>query len=267
MNSVGKIGRGGIGILLFALYLFLLAPLIIVLIISFDTRPYLSFPPQSFSFDSYVAVMGNAAFAKAFGVSMISDLVATAVALMVGVPVAFVLVGQRFRGSRALIALFLSPLLLPHIALAVGALFILASLGLVDTYVGLITMHVGITLPYIVRTAMLSLSSVDPFCEEAASVHGASPLRRFRRVTLPLAMPGIVAGGVMGFLVSFDEAVIALFITSDKVRTLPVEIFMYIEQRTDPQVAALSVLLILGSILLMLLIENVMGLQRVLKKA
>lgn len=263
--SSAIIARGAWGALITLIYLFLLAPLLVVLLISFDTRPYLAFPPADLSLGSYVAAAKNPAFMRAFGVSVAVGLVAALLALAAGVPAALILARQRFRGRDALSTLFLSPLLVPHIVLAVGVLLVLAPMNLLDSYAGLVMAHVGITIPYVIRTVSLSLAAVDPRCEEAARVHGASPVVAFWRVTLPLAAPGLIAGGVIAFLVSFDEAVIALFITAEHVRTLPLEIFKYIEFRNDPQIAALSVLLIVVSMILMLLVERVVGLRKALR--
>jgi putative spermidine/putrescine transport system permease protein len=246
------------------IYLFLLAPLLVVLVMSFDTRPYLAFPPAGFSLASYAAVLRNSDFGHAAGASVLVGIVVAALALGAGVPAALTLGRGEWRGRGVAGGLFLSPLLVPHIVLAVGILLVLAPVGLLDTYTGLILAHVGITIPYVIRTVSLSLAGVDRSCEEAARVHGASPFATFRRVTLPLAAPGLVAGGAIAFLVSFDEAVIALFVANTHVNTLPLAIFRYIEFRTDPQVAALSVLLILASILIMLLIERGLGLRRTL---
>ncbi|WP_431285220.1 ABC transporter permease [Humitalea sp. 24SJ18S-53] len=253
------------GALITAIYIFLLAPLLVVFVISFDTRPYLSFPPAGFSFGSYIAVAKNEGFVRAFGVSLLVGVVSALLALAAGVPAALLLTRQKFAGRGALSALFLSPLLVPHIVLAVGILLVLAPVDLLDSYTGLIMAHVGITIPYVIRTVSLSLASIDPASEESARVHGASAITVFRRVTLPLAAPGLLAGGVIAFLVSFDEAVIALFIATNRVSTLPLAIYHYIEFRTDPQIAALSVILIMVSMLLMVLVERVVGLRRALK--
>jgi putative spermidine/putrescine transport system permease protein len=257
--------RGAWGTLIALIYLFLLAPLLVVLVISFDTRPFIAFPPAGFSLGSYLAAAKNPAFTHAFGVSVTVGLVTALLALAAGVPAALALTSQKFRGRDVLANLFLSPLLVPHIVLAVGILLVLSPVHLLDSYTGLVIAHVGITIPYVIRTVSLSLANVDPRCEEAARVHGASPLDVFWRVTLPLAAPGLVAGGVIAFLVSFDEAVIALFISAERVRTLPLEIFRYVEFRTDPQVAALSVLLILISMMLMVLVERIVGLRKALR--
>jgi putative spermidine/putrescine transport system permease protein len=251
--------------LIFCLYLFLLAPLLVVLVISFDTRPTLAFPPAGFSLGSYLQVLRNSAFKTAFGASVGVGLLTALLALLAGIPAALALTRDNFRGRGALAALFLSPLLVPHIVLAVGILLVLAPLQLLDTYAGLVLAHVGITIPYVIRTVSLSLAALDRAIADAARVHGASAATVFWRITFPLAFPGIMTGAVMAFLVSFDEAVIALFVAASHVDTLPLEIFRYIQFRTDPQIAALSVLLIAISIVLMLVVERTLGLRRALR--
>lgn len=245
------------------LYLFLLAPILVVVVVSFDTRPYLSFPPESWSLSSYRQVLANPAFVRAFHLSVMVGLVAALLSLACGVAVALAL-RRPGRGRAVLQALFMAPLLVPNIVLGVALLLVLSALGLLDSYAGLVLAHVGITLPYVVRTVSLSLKSVDARCEEAARTLGASPVRVFWRVTLPLVRPGVIAGGVLAFLISFDEAVISLFVTGTRTSTLPVEIYRYIEYRTDPQVAALSVLLILLSVAVVVLVERLLGLRRAL---
>ncbi len=251
--------------LIVGIYLFLLAPLLVVLAISFDTRPTLAFPPAGFSLGSYLQVIHNTAFSHAFGASVGVGLLTALLALLTGVPAALALSREKFPGRGPLVSLFLAPLLVPHIVLAVGIILVLAPLQLLDSYIGLVLAHVGITIPYVIRTVSLSLAAIDRALEDAARVHGASALKLLLRVTLPLAFPGIVAGAVIAFLVSFDEAVIALFIAASHVDTLPLEIFRYIQFRTDPQIAALSVLLIAISVALMLVVERLLGLRRALR--
>jgi len=257
------IGRWLHGLAIALLYLFLLAPIVVVLVVSFDNRPYLSFPPQSWSLDSYRQVLQNQSFLKAFHVSLVVGAIAALLSLAAGVGVALAL-RRPARGRDAVQALFMSPLLVPNIVLGVALLLVLSSLGLLDSYLGLVLAHVGITLPYVVRTVSLSLKSVDARCEEAALTLGAPPRVVFWRVTLPLIRPGVIAGGVIAFLISFDEAVISLFVTGTRTSTLPVEVYRYIEYRTDPQVAALSALLIAVSVVVVLLVERLLGLRRAL---
>lgn len=247
------------------LYLFLLAPILVVLVISFDDQPYLRFPPQGFSLQWYAELARNAGFLAGFKVSAIVGVIVAALATLVGVPAAIALHRHRFRGSGVVTGLFVAPLMVPTITLGLALLLVLTPVGLTGTYPGLVVAHLGVTVPYVVRTTMMSLMTADTSCEEAARVLGASPFTTFRRVTLPLIRSGVLAGAVIAFLISFDEAVISLFVVGSGTTTLPVEIFRYVQFRTDPQVAALSVVLIAISILFVVLIERAVGLRRALR--
>lgn len=246
------------------MYLFLLAPILVVVLISFDTQSTMSFPPQGFSLKWYAGLASNADFIHGFQVSAVTGAGVALLALLIGVPVALALSRYEFRGRGALSGLFLSPLMVPAIVLGLAMLLVLAPLRITGTYGGLIVAHLAITVPYVVRTTSMSLITLNRSCEEAARTLGASPWRTFLRVTLPLITPGVLAGGVIAFLISFDEAVISLFVVGPQATTLPVEIFHYVENRTDPQIAALSVVLIAISIVFVLLIERMAGLKKVL---
>ncbi len=225
----------------------------------------MAFPPKGFSLQWYERLAQNQEFITGFKVSLITAGGVAALALFVGVPVALAITRYDFRGRDALSGFFLSPLLVPAIVLGLALLLVLAPLRITGTYAGLIIAHLSITVPYVIRTTSMSLLTLNRSCEEAARTLGASAWTTFRRVTLPLIAPGVLAGGAIAFLISFDEAVISLFVVGPRATTLPVEIFHYVESRTDPQIAALSVVLIAISILLVVIIERVMGLRRVLR--
>lgn len=244
------------------LYVFLLAPIIIVFVVSFDTRQYLAFPPESFSFGSYVKVFQNADFISAFWRSLLIGAIVGVGAVTVGTLLSLALTRHKFRGEGAVNFLVIAPFIVPNIVLAVGLVLVLAGFGLLDSYVGIVLAHLGVTIPYTVRTVSMSLMSVDRRIEEAALVHGASPFNVFWRITLPLIRPGIIAGGVIAFLISFDETTISLFIVSVKTSTLPTEIYRYLEISTDPQIAALSVVLILISLAVVVVLERLIGLRK-----
>lgn len=264
METTSPFARFAWHALIALLYLFLLAPIIIVFIISFDTRQYLAFPPESLSFGSYAKVFANTAFIAAFGRSVVIGALVGIVAVAIGTLLSMALVRYRFRGRSAVSFSVVAPFLVPHIVLAVGLMLVLSPLGLLDTYAGVVLAHLGITVPYTVRTITMSLTAVDRRIEEAALVHGASPAMVFRRITLPLVRPGLIAGFVIAFLISFDEATISLFIVSTRTSTLPTEIYRYLEYATDPQIAALSVILILISIAVVVLVERLIGLRKAL---
>ena len=264
MHTPSPFGRVAWNSLIVLLYLFLLAPILIVFIISFDTRQYLAFPPESLSFGSYVKVFHNIKFISAFWRSLLIGLTVGVIAVSAGMLLSYSMVRYRFRGKAAVSFLILAPFLVPHIVLAVGIMLVIAPLGLLDSYTGIVLAHLGITIPYTVRTITMSLMSVDTRVEEAALIHGASPAQVFWRITLPLVRPGLIAGGVIAFLISFDEATISLFIVSVKSSTLPTEIYHYLEYSTDPQIAALSVLLILISLVVVVAVEKLIGLRKAL---
>jgi len=247
------------------LYLFLLAPILVVLGISFDTQSTMAFPPQGFSFQWYQLLAQNQEFITGFKVSGIVGAGVALLALCLGTPVALALTRYDFRFREALSGFFLSPLMVPGIVLGLALLLVLAPLRITGTYGGLMVAHLGITVPYVIRTVSMSLLTMNRSCEEAARTLGASSWTAFRRVTLPLIAPGVLAGGVIAFLISFDEAVISLFVVGPQATTLPVVIFHYVETRTDPQIAALSVVLIAISILFVVVIERVVGLRKVLR--
>lgn len=262
MEQVSPLSRLAWRTLIGLLYLFLLAPIVIVFVVSFDTRQYLAFPPESLSLGSYVKVLENASFIAAFWRSLLIGCIVGLAAVAIGTLLSMAMVRHRFRGIGAVDFLVIAPFLVPNIVLAVGLVLVFANFRLLDTYPGVALAHLGVTIPYTVRTVSMSLASVDPRTEEAALVHGASPLRVFWHVTLPLIRPGLIAGGVIAFLISFDETTISLFIVSVRASTLPTEIYRYLEHSTDPQIAALSVVLILISIVLVVLVERLIGLRK-----
>ena len=251
--------------LIVVLYLFLLAPVLVVLVMSFDTQSFMAFPPQGFTLDWYARLTENAAFIKGFQVSAVVAISATALATAIGVPAALALTRHRFRGRGGVSSLFLAPLMVPTVVLGLALLLTLSPWGLTGSYPGLILAHLAITTPYIVRTTAMSLMTADLACEEAARILGANAWTTFRRVTVPLALPGILGGAVIAFIISFDEAVISLFVVGSSATTLPVEIYKYVQFRSDPQIAALSVVLILISLIFVVLIERIIGLGRALR--
>ncbi len=250
--------------LVVALYVFLLSPLAITLAISFSNDPFLGFPPEQWGTRWYGVLLANGRFLAAFENSLAIASTTMVVGLAAGVPAAAAIARGRFPGRDALLALFTAPLLLPAIVLGLAMLIVFSPLRLIITFHGLVLAHLVVTLPYVVRIVTVALSTIRPEYEEAAMTLGASPWQTFRRVTLPLMVPGIVGSAALSFLVSFDEVVVSLFLVGPRMTTLPVEILRYVETRTDPQVAALSVLLIAMTVALVVLIERSVGVMRAL---
>lgn len=251
-------------ILITVVYLFLLAPIIAVVLISFNDTKSLAIEFGLPSFKWYGEVLANTGLMEGARVSLITAVITALIVLLLGVPVALAIARYEFPGKALVSAFFLSPLLVPGVVIGLGLLLVFQPIGLVGTYPGIILAHFGVTVPYVIRTTLSSIMSSDMRCEEAARIHGANGFTTFRRVTLPIIAPGILAGGVMAFIISFDEAVISLFIAGSGRTTLPVEMFRYLQYRSDPGLAAISVLLIAISVLMVVVIERAVGLRKVM---
>lgn len=258
MSTGGPFFRGLVAVV----YAFLLSPLVFVTLISFSSDRFIVFPPSGWSLQWYAALAHHAGLLEAFRTSLIVSTVVTATALVLGIPAAYAVARGSFRGREALFSFFTSPLVLPTVVIGLGTLLLFTGLRLVATYHGIMLGQLIVTLPFVVRILVTALSTLPPDVEDAAATLGASPWRVFRRVTLPLAMPGLLAAATLSFLISFDEVVISLFLSGPRLSTLPVEVFHYVERRADPLVAALSVVLIVATAGAVLLVERLVGVAR-----
>jgi putative spermidine/putrescine transport system permease protein len=262
---IGKISWP-LRVLVVALYIYLLAPIVIVAPLSFSNDSYMTFPPESWGVRWYVALFQHKGFIQAFWVSLSIASTVTVLSLLAGIPAAYVIARHRFRGLEFALNLFTAPLLLPSIVLGLAILLVFVRLELLGTVPGLVLAHLVVTTPYVIRITVTALSTLPPSVEDAAATLGAAPFTVFRRVTLPLMAPGLVASAALSFLISFDEVVISLFVTGPRLTTLPVEIYTYVESQTDPMAAAVSVVLVVATLLVILLIERTLGLSRTIGK-
>jgi len=249
-----------------AIMLFLLAPVILVFPISFSADAYVAWPPSAWSTRWYVALMNNAEMVESFWNSLLLAACVTAITLLIGTSAAVALTRWSFAGRDALVSLFTAPLLLPSIVLGLAILVIFVGYGLVGSWPGMIVGHLVITLPYALRVLITGLSTLPPSVEDAAGTLGASPWQVFRRITLPLMAPALVASAALSFIVSFDEVVISLFIAGTQLKLLPLTLYHYVESWTDPLVAAVSALMVLGTLGLVLIVERAIGLGKAVAK-
>lgn len=248
------------------MFLFLLAPVVLVGPISFSGDNLMAFPPESWSTKWYVAFFQSSKMLGALGTSTILALVVTVLSLLIGVPAAYAIVRLNARGAEFFLNLFTAPLLLPTIVLGLAILILFAAHGLLGTFTGLVIAHLIIALPYALRVLTTSLAGLPIIVEEAASTLGASPVTVFRRVTFPMMAPGIVATCALCFLVSFDEAVISLFLTGPRITTLPVAMYQHVETSADPLVASISLLLILLTLAVVVVVDRSVGLAKTFVK-
>jgi putative spermidine/putrescine transport system permease protein len=241
---------------------FLVAPIVIIVIASFNDAAILSFPLQRFSLRWYAAFFQDFELVQALQVSLLVAAVSTVFAILVGVPAALSLARYRFPGRELISAFLLSPLLIPLIVLGLAVLLVYAALGVRASLTGFIVMHVVITTPYVVRTVLAVLARLDVAVEEAALSLGADDLRTKWHVTLPLIKPGIFAGGFFAFMTSFDNVPLSIFLGSSKLVTLPVKVYSQVEAYgIDPVFAAISTLVIAGTVAVMVLFDRYVGLD------
>ena len=255
-----------LGLLALSAVLLLIAPTLIVLITSFTDGYSLKFPPTGYSTRWYVALWRESPeIVEALVLSLQVAAMAVTASVLLSVPAALAVARRREVWARALESMFLSPLMLPSLALGLALLMLFNLAGSGLSFWTLVLGHVAITSPYLFRTTTASLVQLDPALLESAHSLGAKPLFRFRTVTLPLIFPGIAAGAFIGFMYSFDNVAISLFLSDARSEVLPIRMWHLIESNLDVRAAAVSGVLIGGTLLLMLMMERVVGISRHLR--
>ena len=253
------------GLLFNALFLaFILAPLVVVVAVSFTDKGYISMPFDGASLRWFRAILENEDIVDAFWLSVRLALVAATLGVALAVPAALAIARYRFPGRGALTGFFLSPMMIPAVVLGIAFLRFLSLLGLGGSFWALCATHVIIVVPYALRLALSSAVGLDRDAERAALSCGASRFTAFRRVVLPMIRTGVVGGWVLSFIQSFDELTMTIFVATPGTTTLPVAMYNQIAQTIDPLVASVSTVLIAGTIVLMLVLDRMVGLDRVL---
>lgn len=233
-----------------AVMLFLIAPLFIVVPLSFSKDPFFTLPVQEYSLRWYADFFGNARWMTAIVNSTITAVLTTVLATTLGTLAALGISRPDFPARRLIMALLISPMIVPVVIVAVGSYLFFGQFGLTNTRTGLVLAHTALAAPFVVITVTATLSTYDTNLTRAALSLGASPLSTFFRVTLPSILPGVVSGGIFAFAISFDEVVVALFMTAAEQRTLPVQMFSGIRDQINPTIMAAATLLLGLSILL-----------------
>ena len=227
---------------------FILLPLVLVTWLAFFRQEIPSFPPEGYSLQWFGAVLNNKSFAGGFLLSVQVGVTATLIGLALAVPASLAIARRRFPGRGVVSALLLMPLIVPGVVLGTTIYVfqieteVATGLPLLGSTAGLIAAHVLIVIPWVARLVTASLTGFDPTIEEAAKNLGAPPLTTFWRVTLPSIRPGIVAGALFGFVISFGNLELSLFLVGAGRTTLPIAILQYLEWKIDPTVAAVSVM-------------------------
>lgn len=220
----------------------LLLPMVVIVLVSFDSGQILRFPPEDFSLERYAELPGLRGFMDAIWLSFIVGFTTVAIDLLLAVPAAIALVRGRFRGKSLLIGFLQSPMMVPGIVVGISILFFLSFLGLNVSLPLLTLSHVVITLPFVLRITYARMESANRTLEEAAEDLGASRWQVFRHVVFPHLLPGMVGGSALAFLLSFDNLPVSIFTAPVLDPPLPVYLFQLLLYQIDPVVAPIATL-------------------------
>ncbi len=244
-------------IVTWAILLYLVAPAIVAIPVSFTPDNFLSMPNGEFSLQHYEDLFGSGDWMASFAQSALIAAVSAVLATTLGTLGAIGLWRISSQASEVVRAILLLPLIVPSIISAMAFYRILVKLGLLDTYTGVILAHTLLAAPMVIITVSAALANFDPRLEQASRSLGAPMGTTLRRVILPSIRPGIIAGAVFAFILSWDEIVVALFVTKFDVFTLPRRIWNGIRENTDPTVAAAAVVLIAFTLVALALVALV----------
>lgn len=245
---------------------FMLAPIVVVMWMSFTPAELFALPFTDFSLRWYEAAFAYPGFVNAFALSLRLALVSGVIATALSLLAAYGLVrGRRFRGADAVEGLFLSPLIVPAVVFGIAMLQFANAAGLYNSFLVLVLAHVTVVTPFAIRTIHSSLRALPVEVEWAAFNLGASRATVLGRIVLPVCARGILAAFLLTFLISFSEVTVTIFVTGPAYQTLPVRIYNYLTDQVDPTVAAVSTLLIILSVAIVLLLDRLGGLTSVRK--
>lgn len=257
--------NGPIALLFNALVIaFMMAPLVIVCVVAFTPENTLTIPTTQFSLRWFRAVFAHADFVQSFRNSLWLAFLSATLATVLAVPAGLAIARHSFPGRDFLNGLFLSPLIIPHLVLGVALLRTFSLIGATGSFFWLALAHVVIITPYALRLVLASVAGSDRSAEQAALSLGASQATVFRRITLPMILPGVTGGWLLAFINSFDEVTMSIFVTAPSTVTLPVRMYMYATESIDPLMAAVSALMVALTAVAMLVLDHVYGLDKIL---
>lgn len=250
-------------LLLASSLLLLLLPLVLVIIQSFNDVPQATVAGfRAFTLKWYDRVLFGGAYAASFWISVQLAAATAVLAIGLALPAAFALSRHRFRGLMALSAFWTLPLSLPHVAIGVGMLKLLQAFTAIPPFLGMLSVHVVLVLPFSIALLQASVEQLDKAQEDAAASLGASAPSRFLLVMMPGLAPGLVAAGIMSFLISFGEVTVTSFLTTARMTTLPVRIYAEASFSLEPTVHAVSAILIVVTVLLLMILNRLVRLDR-----
>jgi putative spermidine/putrescine transport system permease protein len=232
--------------------IFMVGPIVAVIPISFSSGSFLSYPLPGFSLQWYEKVFQFNPWMRALQNSMIIGIASASLATVLGTLAALGFARSNLIAQQFLMGIVISPMIIPLVVSGVAMYFFLAKLGLVATFAGLILAHTVLAVPFVVIPVMATLRGFDTNLVRAANSLGATPITAFFRVTLPNIAPGVISGALFAFATSFDEVVVALFISGPAQKTLPRQMFDGIRDNIEPSILAMSTILVVISILMLM---------------
>ena len=228
----------------FLVYLFMFAPIVVVVILSFNPQQFGSFPMSGFSFKWYAELAGNETILMAFKNSLVLGSLTALISTAIGIMASMAFVRYEFPGKNTLNTLLLSPIMIPEVVLGVALLIFIRWLQQPKSFALLLMGHVVLTLPYVLLIVQARLVGIQRVYEEAAKTLGANPLQTFKEVTLPLLTPAILGGMLFSFTISFDDITATLFWATAQNQTVPVKIFGMLRNSISPEINALGTVMI-----------------------
>ena len=262
VTPLGRLQHVGFKLACALIYLFLIAPILVIIPLSFNAEPYFTFTegmlrldPDAYSLRWYAQVQADDNWMKSMRNSFIIGSAATVLATALGTVAALGLSRERMPWRNGIMAVLLSPMIVPVIISASGMYFFYSSIGLSQTYLGLILAHAVLGTPFVVITVTATLAGFDHSLTRASASLGASPSRTFFKVTVPIILPGVISGALFAFITSFDEVVAVLFLAGTEQRTVPRQMWAGIREQISPTILAVATLLILLSVILLLMLE------------
>ena len=244
--------------------IFMLAPLMTVVLVSFTDKGYVSMPFDGASLRWYRAIIEAPDFIDAFWCSMGLATGAATLATLLALPAGLAIAWFRFAGRETLMSLLMSPLMVPNVVLGIALLRFFTQFSMAGSMSTLVLAHTLVVVPYVLRLVIASAAGFDRSIGYAAQTLGASGWTAFRRVELPLIASGVTGGWLIAFISSFDELTMTIFVASPSSETLPVKMYNYIANTIDPMLASVSTVLIVLTLVLMLLLDRLFGLDRIL---
>ncbi len=243
-------------------FCYLLAPILVVVVVSFSSLGYIGFPIPSYTVRWYRRVWEYQPFLDGLLLSTELAIASTVLAVILGVPAALALARGTSRWSGAVAAFLLAPVSMPLIVLGYAMLFYFSAIGLGLSLASLLIAHTVVGIPYILRTVIGIYRSLPPSFEEAAAILGAGRWQTVWLILLPLLRPGVMAGALFAFLVSFDNLPISYFFGTPSTSTLPVVMLSYIQDQFDPSIAAVSTVQMLLALIVLLAVDRFYGIRR-----